>query len=508
MAFRGFDVTQIHALAGDLGKVSGSALGVHRAVAAVLTEAQGLLKGKPATTDPLLAPLVGQEDPRGPLLPNPFGPGIPIGPLHLPGALEPELSAMAGSMKRRCRQLEAAKDLIDQGYRIDSTMLFLDEKAANEKNVTKAIDAMKGLDGKEFGSNGNRDDLEKVAKTLDGLTAAELDAFFDKVPAADLKRYNDLVNDTDSGWMTFWQDNGLPEGDRRDHFSRILARVGPTHWDKVKAAFPSVQPGFTTTDVYLDGQNSQSGEKSAGIKWGMPTDPMFKDGVSGNDVGQGTFADCWYIASLAATAQADPKFIQEGLKQNPNGTVDVRIWDKDGKFHWVTVTPDLPVDESGSPVSAYGNGETWPAYYEKAFALMYAGDKGGAPDGRDGDDRYDRAERGSYGATEWDFNEKAPPYLTGKDSEGIDNDLGDIKNAFESGRPVIVSTGSGDGMDEKGKQLWGDTFSTRHVYYVKGFKDGKILLGNPWGSNYATIEATPEQYKEFFGDPQALQVPK
>ncbi|MEV7524659.1 C2 family cysteine protease [Streptomyces sp. NPDC091371] len=502
--FRGFDTAEIRALATNLRNAGKDARGMHRDLAGVLTEAAQLLNGKPATTDPLLQPLVGGVF----VMPSFFG-----GPSTMPGVLDDELGDMAGSMERRSKQLDECKILIEHGYAVDPALLFADEVAPNEKHISDALTKLKELDGKDFGTNGNRDDLEKVKSMLEGMTSAELDAFFDRVPPADLKRYNDLMNDTgDSGWK-WWDENGLPEGDRRDHLSLILSKLGPAHWAKAQAAFPGMQPGFDTTDAFLDGKNSQSGAQAKGMHWGVPTDPLFAPGSDGKeitaaDINQGRFADCWYIASLTSTAQVNPQFIRDGIKENPNGTINVRIWDKDGNQRWVTVTPDLPLDENGQPMTAHAKGAMWPAYYEKAFALVYGGDSGGAPDGKGGDKKYDRAEQGNYGATEWDHTDKAPPYVTGSKSEGIDNDIPSLREKFESGHPIIVATGSGGDMQKDGNAKWGGTFSTRHVYFVKGFQGDNIVLGNPWGPPHKDIVATPEEYEKFFKDPQALKVPK
>ncbi|MEV4924401.1 C2 family cysteine protease [Streptomyces roseoverticillatus] len=504
MGFDGFDIVKIRALAKDLGRQGEGAQGLHSSVAMVLTQANALMGSKPATTDPLLSPLVG--DLLGPL---PF-----FGGGNLPGSLGSELGDMSKSIERRCTQLEACNKLAEQGYRIDPIIAFSDEKPPDAKKIEDALRAMSELKGKDFGSNGNRDDLEKIQKRLDGLTSAELDAFFAKVPDADIRLYGKLAsNENDGSWLKWWDHNGIPESARRDHLSGILAKISPAHWGKMKDAFPEIQPGFDTTDAWLDGQNAQSGQKAEGMHWGVPKDPLFTPGreLTAGEISQGRFGDCWYISSLTATAQRNPQFIREGIKENPNGTIDVRIWDKDGNQHWVTVTPDLPLDKDGEPMTAYNRvgHERWPAYYEKAFALMYGDDDGGAPDGHEGDKRYDRAERGNYGATEWDFNEHAPPYVTGHDSESIDNDFESVKETFESEkRPVIVSTPGGDQLKKDGNALWGKTFSTRHVYYVKGFENGKIVLGNPWGPSYSDIKATPEEYKKFFNDPQALKVPR
>jgi hypothetical protein len=497
MGFRGFDHAKIRRLGGDLKKLGDHAGTLHSDLSGVLTDAQRLLNGKPATTSPALQPLVGN-----PLSFWPFGGG------RLPGSLGHELGEMSESITRRLHQLEKCDDLLDKGYAIDPALAFADEKAPDEKKITEALTALAALDGKDFGDDGNRDDLEKVESMLDGMTAAELDAFFAKVPPEDLRRYGDLAKKTDDSGMLWWESHdGIPEGRFRDHLSRLLQSAGPSHWAKLQAAFPGTQPGFDTTDVRLQGYNSQLRQNVDGLHYGMPTDPLFKTPgtVDASSISQGQFGDCWYIASLTATAQADPKFIQEGIKQNPNGTVNVRIWDKDGNKHWVTVTPDLPMDKNGNLVSAHGDQETWPAYYDKAFALMYGDDTGGAPDGHEGDKRYDHADKGNYGATEWDYTDKAPPYVTGHDSKSIDNNVEAIRKSYDSHHPVIVATGSVDPKDVPPE--WKSSFVSRHVFYVKGFTpDGKIKLGNPWGGGAPDVEATPEQYEKYFNSPQELQV--
>ncbi|MFE1360136.1 C2 family cysteine protease [Streptomyces harbinensis] len=502
MTFRGFDIERLGQLSTHLSELSGGAHDLHRELREVLREAGEHLDNEPATRDPALSNVLGWGG---------IG-GLFSAYVSLPGSLAGSLERTAGEIDRRREQIDGCRDLADAGYRIPDRLLFADEDPPNAEDIEEALTALEGLDGQDFGSNGNRDELERIMSQLDGLTAVELDLFVAKVPPADLERYNDLLTDEETG---FWslitrEQNGIPEDQRRDHLSGLLAAVDKRNLDKLVNAFPWVQPDFTSTDAYLMGENSQNGESANGMRWGVPTDPLFApDGtgafVSAADISQGRFGDCWYIASLTAITQTDPQFIQDGLRQNPNGTVDVRIWDEHGNLRWVTVTPELPMDENGNPMSAYGNGETWPAYYEKAFALMYGEDQGGAPDGYQDDPAFDRAERGTYGAIEWDFTEQAPPYLTGNESESIGDGFSDMRDAFNSGQPVIVATGTdGDDIPEE----WGNSFSTRHVYYVKGFEDGKVILGNPWGDRYPPLEVTEEQYERYFNSAQALTVPK
>lgn len=501
MGFDGFDTARIRTLAGGMEKAGQGAGSLHREVADVLTQANELLRGTiPTTTSPVLQPLVGDVIAGLPL----------IGYHTMPGTLVRELHDTQASMVRRCAQLDGVQKLTDAGYQIDPTLYFGDEAAPDQKKIDDTLKELAGLGNKDFGSNGNRDDLQQIEKDFGALTPAEVDALLSKIPAEDLKTLNDLcANDNDgSGWK-WWDHNGLPDGEFRDFVSSLLRKAGPSHWPTLEAAFPQVQPGFDTTDAWLDGGNSQEGKTAPGMHYGMPDEPLFKTPgqIDIDGAAQGQMGDCWYMASLEATAHANPKFIQDGVKQNPNGTIDVRIWDKDGTMHWVTVTPDLPMDKNGNLLSANGRGECWPAYYEKAFALMYGNDEGGAPDGHTNDPRYDRKEQGDYGAIEWDYTDKAPPYVTGHKSTSIDNNFDSVRKSFQDHHPVIVATPSDDDLKSRGLDpQWSPQYVTRHVFYVKGFDaDGKMILGNPWGPGN-DLHITPQQYQDYFNSPQQLEV--
>ncbi|ETK32706.1 C2 family cysteine protease [Microbispora sp. ATCC PTA-5024] len=493
MSYVGFDVDKIRGLAREMRKAGGTAAPLHRDLAKVLADAEAALGGvAPTTSQPLLDAMRG-------------------GPAKgLPGVLATSLPGEAGEIDRRCDRISPPNGGFPPGTVVDPMVVF-DRAEPDEAKVNQVLDLIKGLNGKDFGTNGNRDDVREVAKRLEELTPAELDLLLSKLDDADLKRFGALISDTGDHWYNPFDANGLPEGERRDLLSHLLERSGPGAWAKLAADLPGVQPGFDTTDVFLDGVNSQSGVSTSGLHYGVPNVPLFADGgVQASEVAQGTLGDCWYIASLKATAAADPKFIQDGIRQNANGTISVRVWDKDGNLHWVTMTPDLPLDSGGNIAFArsVSNGtttESWPAYYEKAFALLYGDDDGGAPDGKDGDSRYDRKEHGDYGAVEWDFTDKAPPYVTGNDADGIDLDYDDVKKAFDSGHPVIVSSHSNmDGVPDHLKKA----YVTRHVFYVKGFQNGKMVLGNPWGPGSPDLVVTPDEFKRMFDDPQKLTVGK
>ncbi len=496
MGFKGFDPVRLTSLAGELDGLSRGAAGLHSRLAGVLTTAQqNLPAGQSASFDPDLQNLVGD------LIPIPlFGPNL------MPGSLAGELGDMQASMKRRITQLESLQKFADLGYPVDPSVIFLDEKGPDGKKVDAALNDLKALNGADFGVNGNRDDLQKVAGDLDGLTSAELDAVFSKAAPADLAHFNQLISSTgDSGFNPF-DHNGLSDTERSDVVSRMLSKIGADNLDKLMTAFPEAQPTFTNSDAYKNGGNSQNGLNNSGIHWQDPADPLFNGPVSADDINQHQFGDCWFVSSLSAVAQKDPQFIQDGIKKNTNGTVSVRIWDKDGNNRWVTVTPDLPTDTNGSPISTYGNGDTWSAYYEKAFALTYKDENG----------------ESGYGGIEGDDPKNSAPFLTGHSGSDItrsggfldlqsvpDTRFSTLKQNFDAGKAVTVSTPDDENLDKDHPAEWGGTYHSNHAYYVRGFTpDGRIILGNPWGvQGYPPIYVTQDQFNKYFQSPEAYDVP-
>ncbi|GEK23044.1 C2 family cysteine protease [Cellulomonas xylanilytica] len=485
MSYTGFDVERLRTFAVHLRRTGSSVGDLRRDVAAVLDDAERALRGRPATSSPALRRTQG------------------FLPWGLPSSLAWSLPEVAGSIERRCDHLEACRVLFEDGHHVHAHLAFEDAPPPDATTVQDALDALRGLADLDAGINGNRDDLRRIADLLAGLTAAELDLFLDDASADDLRAFGDAVADTsDSGWSPF-DHNGLPVGERIALASTLLSLAGPTHLDDVASAFPWMTPGFDTTDVFLDGANPQTGEDASGITYGVPEGPLFADGVSSTDVYQGRLGDCWFIASLAASTQMDPDLIARNIRENPNGTISVRLWDRDGTERWVTMTRELPLADDGTPLGAHGDGELWPAYYEKAFALLYEGDKGGAPDGKDGDPLYDRSEQGTYGALEWDWTEKAPPYVSGNESRGLDVSFEDVQSAFDSGSPVIVA--SSDDKDDVPEHLQAGYFG-RHVYYVTEITDDHVLLANPWGDDYEPLRLTPAEFEAHFDSPQAIDL--
>ncbi|NUS16448.1 MAG: peptidase C2 calpain [Streptomyces sp.] len=499
MTFHGFDPARLTTFAGDLDTLAGRAGGLHGQLSAVLNSAQANLPpGQRASNHADLQQLVTVSgsatttNPLAPSLPGPVG-----ATTMLPGLLTGELGTMQAEIKRRVAQLNGVVAFQAAGYPVDDASVFLDEAAPDGAKVDTALQTLLNLQRTDFGDDGDNDELTHVGTVLTGLTAAELDAVISRADPATLARYSELLDDHRSApWLGF-QDNGVPAEDRDAVLDTLLSRIGPENFAKFTAAFPSVQPIYTNTMAYKDGENPQNKADGRGVHYENPALPLFNGPVSVGQIHQVGIGDCWYFAALDSLAQRNPQFLQQGIKQNPNGTVSVRIWDKSGNYHWVTVTPDLLVNGDHSTVSATGDNCTWPAYYEKAFAVAYGGKDG-------------------YGGIEGGFSDKAAPYVSGSSGHDIksggvfglgkhDNmDIANMKRLYDSGKGVTVGTLDVDDHAPGAP----DGFVGGHAYSVSGFTDdGKVILSNPWDPAHLKVTVSQAQLNMYFEDPEWFDIP-
>jgi len=457
----GFDIPQIRSLVRGLKGAAASSPTLHKDLAAVLADAQDDIEG-PVTSSPLLQRVMI----------NLFGM-----PLYPPGALSSPLDDIADSSGRRCDHLEELKELEKDGITVDPSLAFLDESAPSRADAEEALEAIRALKDKDFGVNGNRDDLRTLANTLTGLSSVELNWVLEDLSAEEREMLGDLINDTGDSGLNPFDSNGLPHHERLDLASVLLSKATPENWDILIEMFPGVQPPFDP------GDDNKKGVTVDGVTWGVPDPPrpLFDNGVSPDDINQGAVGDCWFLASLVGMADQNPDAIRNNIKENPNGTISVRLYDQDGEAHWVTVSPELPLDENGNPAGVGGQQELWVAYYEKAFAAFYDQDNDGFA--------------GSYRAIEGDYTDKAGPYLSGQPSNDIGADFDDVREAYENGEVVVTGTPGEKKVPDKFK----NGYVTGHAYVVDGFTDdGKIILRNPWGSGHPKLYMTPEEYEEFF----------
>jgi hypothetical protein len=104
-------------------------------------------------------------------------------------------------------------------------------------------------------------------------------------------------------------------------------------------------------------------------------EPLFgAGGPSMNDVGQSFLGDCYFMASVAAIARADPTAIRRLIRQNTDGTYDVAFHAHRREVD-VHVDGWIPGDEFDGVLGAYygqlgHDNSAWVAILEKAYAVF------------------------------------------------------------------------------------------------------------------------------------------
>lgn len=221
-----------------------------------------------------------------------------------------------------------------------------------------------------------------------------------------------------------------------------------------------------------------AGTPSAPVWADRSSEPLVRDGIGPDDVGQGTVPDCYLAAALVGFAAQDPDRLATGIRRNPNGTATVTLHpgaDRGDGATPTNVTPtnitvtanlaqglvrmrrDGPVGRQELAVdadNADGRGELWPALYEKAFARL----------------------RGGYPALGYGSTVAALSTLTGhraswRDARRIGSD--DLAAALGEGEVVLVTT------RERTRPAG---LVAAHAYAVLAVDSarGQVLLRNPW----------------------------
>lgn len=347
---------------------------------------------------------------------------------------------------------------------------------SDDPQVEKAVEGFHELldEAGSFELDGNRDELQEIADIIQGMSPTEREAFLAQLSDEDLRTLQQHMQGTSDA---LWGENGLPHWERLDLESSLLSAVSGQGVDRLSSVWSQLQP-----------------TPPEGSEYQKPGGPLDDGERSWQDVNQGGVGDGWALAGLAGKGMQDPSFYDGMVRQNPNGTVSVRLYD-DGNPHWVTVTGDLPVDDgdlagvSGDSDRSAASTENWPAYVEKALARSY-------DDGDDGTSGYENINA--------DWPDQSVEILTGGEAHNVDAteaSTADIGRRVDSGQVVIISTeGVDNGPDmyvhsnESGNLVGG------HAYFVKDvLPDGRVVLGNPWGPDSldGEVTLTEEEIREF-----------
>jgi hypothetical protein len=127
--------------------------------------------------------------------------------------------------------------------------------------------------------------------------------------------------------------------------------------------------------VSRNGWAAMAEPSDAGTQYWCGNDPLFAPaGPSQNDIYQGGVGDCYFLATLSATAKTDPNRIRNSVVDLGDGTYAVQFW-SGGSPQYVRVDAELSIDSYGDHTYA-GLGRDnsiWVPVIEKAFAAFRTG---------------------------------------------------------------------------------------------------------------------------------------
>lgn len=249
---------------------------------------------------------------------------------------------------------------------------------------------------------------------------------------------------------------------------------------------PTPKPS-TPKPLAVHANPGQSAEDKTNYTYQAHEGPAFMKGdgdtndIDQEDVNQNYLGDCYWCASMAAVAQAQPEAIRNAIKDNGDGTFDVTLY-KSGKPVVVKVDNKFP-STAGGKMSYAGEGdqkdgktELWPAILEKAWAIL--NDQKG--------NGYEQIEGGLPGDAVESITGKAPTdydpaSMSGKQIVKV------IQTALDNKNPVTCATlGEESVTAELKKHFDGYGFHADHCYsfYSVNVEGETLMLRNPWGMEH------------------------
>lgn len=353
--------------------------------------------------------------------------GAPLlSPSSPPAALAFQGPSLGEEIHRRLAHLEAYEELRRLGYPVSRHTRFDDADPPTLEDIEELADLLRqGIPG-----------MQPEFITDERFSAAEIDAAVALLTDEELEELGLQIA------MIIW-----PE-DRQAVLNFLWGNVGATQMERLNQQHYGFEPqlkhenrSWVLADVDLDSPFDFSQANQRGL------------------------GNCWFMASLGATAVNNADFLQRNITQNPNGSYTVTLYDG-GQPVEVTVSPFLPDPPYGSHYDPATGAYTpnWASVYEKA-AAQYIG-------------------QGHYQGIESGFGGSGLGWVTGGDTNLDVNKPGleEISERLEDGQPMVASTGPG-GFPVLGPGR--DDIIPMHVYVIVGVetRDGVqvVHVRNPWG---------------------------
>jgi hypothetical protein len=428
-----------------------------------------------------------------------------------------QLDRLSGTADRVVRDVmtagtDGALDHVGAG----TGLAMLSEQQSPDANVKDALAYFRAnIDTTT--PQGDRATLEAIDQRLMALTPAERAAFLAQLSPAELQDWNARLAPNEyalprEGIIA----NGLSSDDRTQLANLLFGSADPGSLETLSQTMTNLQPPLQ--DVSGDGYGNLTWRSTQD----MPLYGPYGPSVS-SDINQGDLGDCYFLAALGSVTQTDPKFIQNHIQQNPNGSYTVTFY-RNGQPVPVTVTGDLPYSAKtnsypyanpGSqtdPETGATTDAKWAAIYEKAYAQFRGG--------------YDVAGQGVAGFRIVDDSALAD--ITGNQTQDSDlhpffssgPTISDIQSQLNNGYAITAQTNKVQTWPWQQEPTYEDSTAvgkqivTEHQYMVLSTNPNgsppTITLQNPWGQGSAapeTVVLTQDQFDEYFASTTAVKVP-
>ena len=255
-----------------------------------------------------------------------------------------------------------------------------------------------------------------------------------------------------------------------------LTSLLSTHADKFTSSTKaSLERFLNTTSTVADlADPTVLSKHSTSVSW-TPVQPggsLYVDGISYDDVIQGSIANCYMVSAFSSLALQNPDAIKNAIKDNGDGTYDVRFFERGyPSYRPVTVKVDGDLPTEFGTTSKYGKArdskEQWISVLEKAYAQW----KGG----------YEAIGNGGNAGAVFEALTGKPSNWTTTTSASPEQIYSRISNAISTGKPVTAGThGKDSGVDYNGTGVY-----AWHAYTVMGTSEEAgtkyVQLRNPWG---------------------------
>lgn len=259
--------------------------------------------------------------------------------------------------------------------------------------------------------------------------------------------------------------------------------------------------GKDLSNPTTEGDTANPNAKAASGVYKLQSGALFVDGVSVQDVQQGSAGDCYLIAALASVAQGKGTALKSTLVENGSSgeqsTWGVRLYDANGASHWVTVNNQFAFSDAQSSQTSYakarvsqGTAELWVALLEKAYVQANELEILKRGNGQDG--------KNAFFAIEGGMADPFVTFLGGKATNFTSTPEGGFSNAFTQSSTVADVSAALTQALNGGKLIWlGSSVATKNSLGSSLFVSGhafmlydadpnnssntSVKVFNPWG---------------------------